>query len=93
MMQHIETMPIAPSRRAGIFVPRDLEELILWCLQKQPDRRPAHAAEVARHLASCRLDARWTHERALAWWDEHLGPASGDLPVARQEASSDEPRR
>ena len=76
MMQHIQTMPIAPSRRAGLFVPRDLEELILWCLQKQPDRRPASAAEVARHLASCRLDARWTQERARAWWDEHLGPAS-----------------
>ena len=48
--------------------------------------RPANVAEVARHLASCRLDARWTPERAAAWWDENVPPP--DHPrVARHDAS------
>jgi eukaryotic-like serine/threonine-protein kinase len=74
VVQHIQAAPVPPSRRAGTAVPPDLEELILRCLQKAPEDRPADAAEVARHLASCRLDARWTPERAAAWWDENVGP-------------------
>ena len=86
VVQHIETPPVPPSRRAGTNVPPDLDELILWCLQKAPEKRPANVAEVARHLASCRLDARWTPERAAAWWDEHE-PAADDPRVARHDGS------
>jgi serine/threonine protein kinase len=74
VVQHIETPPIPPSQRGGNRVPPDLDELILWCLQKAPEKRPADVAEVARHLASCRLDARWTPERAAVWWEENVGP-------------------
>jgi eukaryotic-like serine/threonine-protein kinase len=87
VVQHIETPPIAPSRRTGTTIPTDLEELILWCLQKRPDQRPADVEEVARQLAGCRLEARWTHERACAWWEENLGPAADVLRLARHGAS------
>jgi serine/threonine-protein kinase len=73
VVHHIETTPVPPSQRGGSSVPADLDELILWCLQKTPEKRPADVTEVARHLANCRLDARWTPERAAAWWKENLG--------------------
>jgi serine/threonine-protein kinase len=77
LMQHFEAQPTPPSRRAEIEVPADLETVIMACLAKRPDERPATAAELSRRLAACAVRQPWTDERALEWWDRHLpgGPA------------------
>jgi serine/threonine protein kinase len=58
---HIHSEPVAPSARLGHAVPRELEELILRCLAKSPDDRPADAATLERAFG--RLARSWT-ERA-----------------------------
>jgi serine/threonine-protein kinase len=67
---HLQTPPVPPSLRAGIAVPRALEELILRCLEKEPENRPAGADEVGRALKAIPIDP-WTQAEAMAWWQEH----------------------
>jgi tetratricopeptide (TPR) repeat protein/predicted Ser/Thr protein kinase len=75
-----------PPRRLNPSVPRDLETICLKCLEKEPRRRYAGAAELAedvrRFLAEEPIQARpvsrW--ERALKW--AHRQPAQAALFVA-----------
>jgi serine/threonine-protein kinase len=67
--------PPAPlSGRAGLSVPRELEELIFECLEFSPEKRPAAVRDVARRLSACTGVPPWTEAMALAWWQER-GPA------------------
>ncbi len=69
--KHLHEAPEPPSRRIGRPLPGDLESLLLDCLAKQPEKRPASAAELCRRLEACGSFGRWTSERASAWWREH----------------------
>ena len=72
IMHHIETTPVPPSRRTGRSLPPDVEAIVLRCLEKAPEKRPADAEELARQLSACRLDHSWTQERAREWWRANL---------------------
>ena len=71
MAHHIRTPPTPPSQRAELDVPRALDEVILACLEKAPNRRPQTADELAQRLAACETATRWTPQRAQEWWDLH----------------------
>jgi eukaryotic-like serine/threonine-protein kinase len=57
MFMHIQQEPVPPSQRTENPIPPALERLILTCLAKQPDDRPASAADLAAGLAATRLPA------------------------------------
>jgi serine/threonine-protein kinase len=67
LIDQVRTPPVRPSSRAGIQVPRELEDLVMECLEKDPSRRPQSAAELAGRLRALGLD-RWTARRAEEWW-------------------------
>ncbi len=69
---HLHSPPPPPSERAD-GVPADLESVVLRCLAKRPDERPADAQALADALAACADAGSWTSERARAWWAEHGG--------------------
>jgi serine/threonine-protein kinase len=70
-LKHMRTAPIPPSQRSDKPVPRDLERVILGCLEKDPGARPQSARDVERLLDAC--DVRpWTEEDADDWWQKHL---------------------
>lgn len=75
--KHVNVEPDPPSRHSPGEIPRELDALILRCLEKSPDRRPSTARELARLLSSVPLEDSWSEERAEAWWSEHVsvGPA------------------
>jgi serine/threonine-protein kinase len=73
---HIRTIPTPPSERTELDVSRELDDVILSCLEKDPDRRPQTADELAQRLAACETGARWTPLRAQEWWDVHQPPVS-----------------
>jgi serine/threonine-protein kinase len=73
---HLHSIPVPPSERLGSPIPRELETLILRCLAKSPEKRPANAASLQRALLP--FAARWTQERAARWWTER-----GATAVAR----------
>ena len=57
--------PLAQFQEAA---PADLQEVILRCLEKEPDRRYPDAASLDKALAACACAGRWTLERAEDWW-------------------------
>jgi len=65
---HLHTKPTPPSERLGRSLPPALEAWVLACLEKDPARRPATAAEAAQALERCGLAGQWTQAEARAWW-------------------------
>jgi eukaryotic-like serine/threonine-protein kinase len=80
---HLRTPPVPPSRRTVQAIPPVLDEIVLRCLEKDPARRPASAAELSRELAALGIEPLWTEERARAWWAAH--------PPVRTDGASAEP--
>jgi hypothetical protein len=78
MSAHLKETPEPPSARLGATVPADLEKLVLACLEKDPEKRPKNALELARALSLCEHANKWTKERAERWWRDYgpeLAPA------------------
>jgi eukaryotic-like serine/threonine-protein kinase len=71
MSHHVHTSPAAPSSRTALAVPSQLDALILECLEKDPDRRPASAQAVRARLQAIPVGSAWTAERAEHWWRAH----------------------
>ncbi len=67
---HATKQPVPPSQIANIHVPRQLEDILLACLAKQPSGRPATASELAERLRAAGDFGDWDEERALTWWSE-----------------------
>ena len=72
MHRHISEDPAAPSRRTELPIPAELDALVLACLAKRPDERPATATELAERLAAVPFAEPWSGERARRWWERHL---------------------
>ena len=82
LMHHLNTPPIPPSQRTELPIPRELDELVLACLQKDPARRPQNAGELFRMAHNCRAAEGWNAEAAEAWWQLHLRELTGPLSIA-----------
>ena len=65
---HLQTEPVPPSERLGQPLPADLEALILQCLRKSPDERPASARVLREAVGRCRMVSPWTTDDAANWW-------------------------
>jgi len=72
MIHHARTMPAPPSKGVAHPLPAGLDDVVLACLDKVPQNRPASAIELWRRLGDIALAAAWTPERAELWWREHL---------------------
>ncbi len=68
LVMHAHQRPVPPSKRANISVPEQLEELILQCLDKNPNRRPQTARELGDRLRETGLAREWNRSRREAWW-------------------------
>lgn len=71
LWHHIHDEPMPPARRTELRVPVALEEWILSCLEKAPERRPANIAALARALDRCALPRVWSVRNAEEWWQRH----------------------
>ena len=72
LMKHATETPLPPSQRTELPIPAELDDLVLACLAKMPDDRPANAELLARRLAEIPIPEAWTDERAARWWETHL---------------------
>jgi serine/threonine protein kinase len=87
MTKHIEERPLPPSRlRSG--VPRDLEQLVLTLLEKDPSARGANAGSVARALDALAVERSRAHRLLLAAAGIFLagGAVAGALSLAHEHA-------
>jgi serine/threonine-protein kinase len=94
MSDHIHTVPPPPSSRTELPIPPALEALILECLQKDPEKRPASASVVRSRLREIAVETPWTRKRAEEWWSVHAPGRSSLRPVADVVLSQEaRPRR
>jgi hypothetical protein len=79
---HLHSPVVPPSQRRNQPVTPALEALVLACLAKDRDARPASAAEVGERLAACTVTP-WTTANARTWWD---GPGAA-IRAANNDAA------
>jgi len=70
MMHHAQTVPVPPSVRTEVAISNRFDAVVLACLEKDPNARPATADALAAELAGIGPTA-WTLEKRLQWWDAH----------------------
>jgi serine/threonine-protein kinase len=71
LIQHAQATPAPPSARTDLPIPKELDEIVLACLAKDPTDRPQTARELARRLEAVPVNGEWTPELARAWWEKH----------------------
>ena len=74
IVKHLQSEPVPPSQRVNAAIPPALERVVLACLAKKPDGRPATAGELGRALRAIPIEP-WTQEDAKRWWNEKRSPA------------------
>jgi eukaryotic-like serine/threonine-protein kinase len=73
VIAHVTRKP-PPLRDRMVDPPSaELEALVMSCLAKDPNDRPASAAELAEQLEMVDLPRPWNADRAAAWWQRHDG--------------------
>ncbi len=72
VLKHLQE-PVPPLREAmELPLDADLERLVMCCLEKNADARPASARLLRESLTELRLPSTWNEGRAAEWWQTHL---------------------
>jgi len=87
LMQHVKDDARPPSEASELAIPVELDRLVLDCLAKDPDDRPADAGVLYRRLAECPLPDPWDRDRAVEWWALHLTDLGLDGSLDESRAS------
>jgi serine/threonine-protein kinase len=72
LMQHLHAQPTRPSERSELPIPRELDDLVMACLQKDPALRPQNAGELLGMAYDCHCSEAWGQHEARHWWQAHL---------------------
>jgi eukaryotic-like serine/threonine-protein kinase len=79
--KHVQEQPESPSQRLGKRVSAAFEQVLLACLAKKPEDRPASAAVLLQALEQLEPDPPWSRADAHAWWAEFRSAAAeGSVP-------------
>lgn len=71
LIAHTQVPPEPPSQRTEVVIPPAFDALVLACLAKAPQGRPATAEALAQRLDELAGVPAWTTSDARAWWDLH----------------------
>jgi len=81
---HLHSVPLPPSEKLGVAVDPFLERLILSCLSKRPEERPADAGALLAQIEEGWTGAIWTQVQARTWWETTGAP----MVEARRDAEA-----
>jgi serine/threonine-protein kinase len=70
VINHMSMVPEPPSTRTNQPIPKELDDLILTCLAKNPRERPSDAEQLRNQLRGILIEP-WTEEQAESWWRKH----------------------
>jgi hypothetical protein len=79
MIDHVKTVPTRPSEICEVPIPSELDDVVMKCLEKDPDDRFQSIAELEDALRAVPDPTPWTRMRAAKWWELHM---SDDEAVA-----------
>jgi eukaryotic-like serine/threonine-protein kinase len=69
--KQLAAKPVPPGQRTTNPVSPEMEQIILRCLEKEPDARPQSVSELRTLLLDCPAAADWTPEDRVAWWEAY----------------------
>ena len=87
LLQHVQAEPIPPSQRTELPIPHEIDELVLSCLQKDPNKRPQNAEVLLNMAIGCKTGDCWNQELAKGWWTKHLPDLTLPLSLGDYGAS------
>jgi serine/threonine-protein kinase len=79
---------VVPPREHSATIPPELEEIVLRCLEKDPDHRYQDVASLQRALRELVLDDPWSSDRAHEWWNCNGCPERKRLAAELVEAAA-----
>jgi serine/threonine-protein kinase len=80
LMDHIDAVPVPPSRRSELPIPPELDQIVSACLEKDPSRRPQNAEVLLEMLLH--YESTWSRHAARQWWESHLAELTQPLVLA-----------
>ena len=83
IIAHVNRQPIPPGTATEFEVPAALDQIILDCLAKDPEARPASADVLSTRLAAISFAQPWTEQSAVRWWDAYR-PSSAPLDASEE---------
>jgi serine/threonine protein kinase len=86
LMHHVQTPPVPPSHRTELKISRELDDLVMACLEKDPNKRPQDAGRLFDLACSCTIG--WDNATARRWWETHLMELTGPLALSEPSADS-----
>jgi eukaryotic-like serine/threonine-protein kinase len=86
LVQHVQAVPVAPSSRTELPIPRELDDIVLACLEKDPDKRPQDAEQLYRLACGCNSSEHWNRDHARIWWERHLPELTGPLTLSEPKS-------
>jgi len=72
LQQQVKLIPPRVSERLGSVISADLENLIMSCLSKVADQRPASALALDLLLSKCQSADAWSSDDAQKWWKANV---------------------
>lgn len=79
---------VVPPRQINPEIPAELEEIVLRCLEKDPDHRFQDVPALRAALRDLVLDEPWSSELAAEWWTCHGCPERKKLAAELVEAAA-----
>jgi len=83
-LHHVQTKPTPPSQRTELPIPRELDDLVMACLEKDPDKRPQDAERLFEMACHCGSSEAWDNAMARHWWETNLMDLTGPLTLTDQ---------
>jgi hypothetical protein len=71
LIDHVKTPPLPFTETSEVPVPRELEEIVMKCLEKEPADRFQSAVDLATAIESSSAAGSWSQQKALDWWELH----------------------
>ena len=79
---------VVPPRQINPEIAVELEEIVLRCLEKDPDHRFQDVARLQRALREVVLDEPWSSDLAAEWWSCNGCPERKKLAAELVEAAA-----
>lgn len=79
---------VAPPRQLNADIPVELEEVVLRCLEKDPEHRFQDVASLRAAIREVALDDVWSSDLAAKWWNCNGCPERKKLAAEAVEAAA-----
>jgi serine/threonine-protein kinase len=79
---------VVPPRQINVEIPGELEEIILRCLEKDPEHRYQEVSTLRNALCELTIDDPWSSDLAAKWWSCNGCPERKKLAAEVVEAAA-----